>query len=138
MHCKTPHIIHSKLFYRFFHHVPAHDIVEQGAHQFKFGFTTRSDLDGLDTLLARHLIVEPNECLVRLYALSILIDNLERQLERVGRSKLHWRGDLVCQGKPTWIRQCAVSRANANMTASVLWLKLTVQSAAGRRLQKRQ
>ena len=63
-------------------------------HQLKLGLATRGDLHRLYTLLTRHWVEEAQECLVRLHALPILVQDLECELERVCRAQRQWRGLL--------------------------------------------
>lgn len=54
---------------------------QRETHELKFGFAPRRHLDGLHALLARNLVVEAEECLVRLHALALFaLHYLEREL----------------------------------------------------------
>ena len=67
----------------------------ESTHQFELCFYPWSNLDGLDSLLTRHLVIEPEESLVRLDALSILVQDLEGHLQHICRPQRERRGGLV-------------------------------------------
>lgn len=53
-------------------------------HKLKLCFSAWRHFDWLDTLLARNLVIEPQEGLVWLHALAaILVHNLERELQHI-------------------------------------------------------
>lgn len=57
-------------------------------YQFELGLSATSHLYGLNTLLSRHLVIEPQEGLVRLHtATTLLVNDLEGQFEHITCTK---------------------------------------------------
>lgn len=66
----------------------------------EFGFATGSDADGLDAFFARRGIVETEEGLVGLDAVSgFFVDDLEGDFEGVGGVESYGCFGFVCEGE---------------------------------------
>ena len=62
-------------------------------HQFEPGFPIARNSDGLETVLSRDVVIEPDECLVRLHTSSaIILSNLESDPQDVLWAEPNWRG----------------------------------------------
>lgn len=60
-------------------------VLDTQTHQFELGFPSFCHPNRLDAFLARLLVIEAQESLLRLYTIStVFLDNLERKLQDVG------------------------------------------------------